>query len=295
MKYVQFIAAIAIIIVTSTSELLSINEETPRHEMTLKPVVYEISGMENIIVQRDVVFEQSENSNLAMDIYLPNASLTKELKPAVIFVYGYSDSSFEKILGCKFKEMQCYITWARLVAASGIVAITYSNQNPQNDLQSLLEYIKKNAVDLGIDADRMAIWASSGNVPLALFALTQKPHSFKCGVLYYGFMLDLDQSTFVADAAKQFLFVNPSMGKSITDLPPTLPLFLARAGLDQTPHLNDSFDLFVNAALSHNLPITVENYSTGVHAFDLLDASDKSRNIIRKTLDFLKFHLDFNS
>jgi hypothetical protein len=50
----------------------------------------------------------------------------------------------------------------------------------------------------------------------------------KCAVLCYGYMLDVTGSTWVADAAKQFGFVNPPTGKSVADHPRDLPLFIAR-------------------------------------------------------------------
>jgi len=43
--------------------------------------------------------------------------------------------------------------------------------------------------------------------------------------------------------------------------------------------------------LRANLPITFVNYPEGVHAFDLFDDSQTSRNILRQTLQFLRQHL----
>jgi hypothetical protein len=63
-------------------------------------------------------------------------------------------------------------------------------------------------------------------------------------VLCYAETLDLDGSTAVAEAAKKWGFVNPCAGKSVDDLPPDLPLFVARAGKDQFPEINPAMDLF---------------------------------------------------
>jgi hypothetical protein len=57
----------------------------------------------------------------------------------------------------------------------------------------------------------------------------------KCAVFCYGYMLDFNGSTGVADAAKQFGFVNACAGRSVADLPHDLPLFIARAGQDRMP------------------------------------------------------------
>jgi hypothetical protein len=142
-----------------------------------------------------------------------------------------------------------------------------------------------------VDEQRIGVWACSGNVPNALAVLMQEARgALKCAVLCYGYMLDLDGSTAVAETARQWGFVNPCAGKSVDDLPGDLPLFIARAGQDQ-PRLNDALDRFVLMALTGNLPITLVNHPAAPHAFDLLDASETSREIIRRILAFLQFHL----
>jgi len=207
-------------------------------------------------------------------------------------VAGYPDSGFESKVGCKLKEMASYISWGQLTAASGLVAITYTNREPVADIHALLEYVGQNAAALGIDETRIGVWACSGNVPLALSVLMQKASDdLKCAVLCYGLMLDLDGATRVADAARQWGFVNPCAGKSVDDLPKDVPLFIARAGQDQMPHLNETIDRFMVKALSGNLPVTLVNHPTAPHAFDLFHDSETSREIIRQILAFMRFHL----
>ena len=82
-------------------------------------------------------------------------------------------------------------------------------------------------------------------VPNALSVLIQEsPNALKCAVLCYGYTLDLDASTVVTDASKVFHFANPASGKTIEDLPANTPLFIARAGRDETPRLNEALDGF---------------------------------------------------
>jgi hypothetical protein len=70
-----------------------------------------------------------------------------------------------------------------------------------------------------------------------------------------------------------------------------VPLLIVRAGLDEMPYLNPMLDRFVGAALGANLPIALVNHSTGSHAFDLSDRSETTRETIRQTLAFIRFHL----
>ena len=113
----------------------------------------------------------------------------------------------------------------------------------------------------------------------------------RCAALLYGFTLDLDGGTGVANSSKQFGFVTPCAGKSVDDLATDVPMFLARAGKDQFPGLNDAMDRFAAKALAANLPLTLVNHANGPHAFDLFDDSDPSREIIKRVLNFLRFML----
>ena len=267
-------------------------EEIPKLDSTKREVVYGIPGMESLRVQRDVEFRGDGDAPLTMDIYYPHESKSEERTPAVIFVTGYPDPGVKSIFGCTSKEMGSYTSWARLAAASGLVAITYTNIDPATAVHSALQHVRQNAASLGIDENRIGVWSCSGNVPVALSVLLQESEGFlKCAVLCYGFMLDLDGTTFVADASNQWRFVNASAGKSVTDFPQDLPLFIVRAGRDEFPHLNETIDRFVLAALAHNLPITLVNHASGPHAFDLSDDSEVSREVVRRILTFMQFHL----
>jgi len=130
--------------------------------------------------------------------------------------------------------MAMCVSLGELAAASGMVAIAYTNREPAADLHALLQYVRQHAAPLGVDEQRIGVWATSGNVPLALSTLIQEgSEGLKCAVLCYGFMFDLDGTTGVAEASATWGFVNPIAGKSVDDLSPEIPMFLVRAGQDQ--------------------------------------------------------------
>jgi acetyl esterase/lipase len=193
------------------------------------------------------------------------------------------------MLGCTFKDMGSYISWAQLVAASGMIAVTYTNEDVEADAAAVFGFVRDRSNDLRIDPDRVGIWSCSGHGPSALALLmTTTP---RCAALLYPYTLDAEGSAAVATAAAQFRFVNASAGKRITDLPRDVPIFLARAGQDRMPGLNESLDRFVAGALAANLPVSIVNHPAGPHAFDLHDDSRITQGIVRQTLEFLKFHL----
>ena len=267
------------------------SEETQANDITKRRVVYTVPDMDAVTIRRDIEYQATKEGSLTMDLYLPPGSGSTERIPAVVLASGYPDPGYEAVLGCKQKEMGACVSWGQLLAASGLVAVTYTNREPARDLNALLRHLRGDAAPPEIDKNRIGVWACSGNVPMALSVLMQDAgHSCKCGVLCYGFMLDLEGSTAVAEAAAQFGFVNPCAGKPL-DLLQELPLFVVRAGQDAMPRLNETVDLFLAGALSRNLPLTLVNHASAPHAFDLLDDSETSREVIREILAFLRFHL----
>jgi acetyl esterase/lipase len=270
------------------------SQEKPQNELTKKCVVYKMPGVDAVTTRPDVVFASRGGEALTLDLYNPPSRGAGDPLPAVVIVAGYPDLGVQRILGCKFKDMGSTVSWARLMAASGLAAIAYANREPASDVQTLLRYIRANGASLGIDASRIGLWASSGNVPLALSLLSRDAeYRARCAVLCYGYMLDLEGGTGVAEAAARWKFVNPCAGKSISDLRRDVPLFLARAGNDATPGLNEGLDRFVAAALERYLPITLVNCPSAPHAFDLFSDTEASRAAIRQILAFLRFHLDY--
>lgn len=60
------------------------------------------------------------------------------------------------------------------------------------------------------------------------------------------------------------------------------------------PGLNDTIDRFIGLALTRNLPLTLLNHASAPHAFDIVDNSETTREVIRLVLGFLRFHLQEN-
>ena len=265
-----------------------------------------VAGSEGVIVERDLPFHVGEHGSLVMDVYRPPDAASSVARPAVIIVAGFSGAK-PGPLGCAFKDMEWSVCWGRLIAASGMTAIFYTNREPVADLRALLAHVRGNAAALGVDPDRLGLFAMSGNTPVALAALMEEGREgrerpegregqddgkrLRCAVLSYGFTLDLDGATAVADASAQWGFVNAAAGKDAGDLPSAVPLLVVRAGQDQFAGLNAALDRFVAKALERNLPLTLVNHPTGSHSFDLLDDTDASRIVIRQMLAFLRVQL----
>jgi hypothetical protein len=199
---------------------------------------------------RQSEFKGANGEPLPLEIYQPINPIGE---CAVAIVEGYPDTGFEKHVGCKFMEMEWTIGIARLIAASGMTAVTHSNRDPEPDALALLDH-------LSAKGGKVGIWATSGHGPVALRAAAKAA----CGVL-----------------------TNP-----ITkDFCPSTPLFVVRSGKDETPGLNAALDGFAARAIAENRPLTLVNYPDAPHSFELAVEGPETRRILRQGLDFLRGHL----
>src|SRR5260221_11604865 len=107
--------------------------DTPRHEVTLRKLVYTMPGVDAVTVRRDVPYRTAESGALGMDVYYPAGPerTRPTVLPAVVVATGFSDAGGRKMLGCVMKEMESYIGWARLVAGSGNGGGLYRNSEPR--------------------------------------------------------------------------------------------------------------------------------------------------------------------
>lgn len=266
-------------------------EENPLDLIRKRTIVYRVPEMDAVTVRHDVEYMSAPGEPRTLDLYIPPHQESKSGLPALVFVMGYPDAGMQAMLGCRAKEIGQYTSWARLAAASGMLGVTYSAQEPATETLAVLRYLRENARSLDLDSERIGIWSCSGNVPNALALLMSEGAAIRCAVLCYGITLDAGGTTHVAEAQAMFRFVNPAAGRSVADLPSEVPIFMARAGRDEVPHLNDTMDRFVADALAIDLPITLVNHRGAPHAFDTILDDEPTREIIRRILAFVRFHL----
>jgi dienelactone hydrolase len=258
--------------------------------LAARPVVYTMAGVSD--VTRDTLsYLSSAGTSLPFDVYRPPGGAHGPPWPAVVLVTGYGDAGMRRVFGCSAREMGAFTSWARLLAASGMAAVAYENEQPALDARAAFDHVRTAGASLGLDATRIGVWSCSGHAPMALAMLMNEP-DITCTTLLYPYLLDIGGHTEVEDAAATFRFVTPAAGRTPGDLPERCPLLIARAGGDTMPGLNDSLDRFAAAALAANRPVTVVNHPPAPHAFDLTDDTRESHRVIQGVLQFLATHLD---
>ena len=269
--------------------------QVPASDIFTRRVCLQLDGMDAVAVRRDLAYGPADRG-LRFDVYYPPGETDDRRWPAVIIVAGYPGTIEPRPTTVAYKAIGWTVSMCQLIALSGMAALAYTNREPVADLQALFEHIHDQAGSLRIDPARLGLIAVSGNVPTALASLMQDAsRTPACAVFGYGCLLDLDGATDVAEAARQFGFVNAAAGRTMADLRRDVPLLITRAGRDQFAAMNASIDRFIRQGLIENLPISFVNYAEGMHAFDLFDDSQTSRDIVRQTLRFLRQHLTVES
>ena len=259
------------------------DREAILREVAKKNVVYTIPGMDVLRVWRDLTYRSTSGARLLMDVYYPSMSPGQD-PPIVLLPMAFPDPT------ARVRSYGPLTSWARLMAASGMAAVVYGSEAPDEDVHAVLRQLRSDAGPLGLDIDKFGLFAVSGNVTVALSAL-MRDRRVRCAALLYGCTMDLDDSTAIADMSRQAGFVDACAGKSSDDLPDGIPMLFIRAGRDHVPGLNEALDKVVARALARNLPLSLVNHATGAHGFDLDDNTAISRGIVQQVLAFLQLHL----
>jgi tetratricopeptide (TPR) repeat protein len=127
--------------------------------------------------------------------------------------------------------------------------------------------MRTHAGDLNIDADRIGMWTCSANTGVGLPIMMQPERTYiKCGVVYYG---------------------SANLQSMRTDL----PIMYVRSGLDGA-QINTGIEHTIRHMVEVECDLTYIHYADGQHAFDILDDTDRSKQIIRQTLDFFTYNLN---
>jgi acetyl esterase/lipase len=264
-------------------------------EFAHKRIVYSVPGMARVKVAKNLVYKRVAGEELKMDVYSPPGTSRRVRRPAVVFIHG---GRVPPNLLTTPKEWGAYVSFGQLVAASGFVGVTFNHRfytwnslpDSQSDVMDLMAHIRDNAESLGIDKDHVIVWTVSAGSLFMCQPLRDLPPYVRSIVAYYP-QLDLQDQRKAAPASvtdetlRDFspLYHLERSGKNVP------PMFIARAGLDDAS-LNGGIDRFVQVALSKNLTIDLFNHPTGQHGFDIEDNNDRSRQIIMRTIEFIKAH-----
>jgi acetyl esterase/lipase len=259
-----------------------------------KRIVYSVPGMDQVRVERDLTYRGTGDGGVKMDVYVPHGLSASDRRPVVFFVHGGP-------LGpdMRPKDWGVYRSYGELVAASGFVGVTFNHRlfsvadldRSAEEVAAAVAFVRGNAARFSADPERTSFWAVSGGGPLLAFAFRDRPAHVRAVVSYYA-ILDLRGTSDAAgnpmtdDMARR---LSPAYAVE-SGTGPFPAVLIGRAGQDD-PVINASVETFVRAAWAKGVSIDVLNHPAGQHGFDSGTDDDRSREVIRRTLDFLKEQL----
>lgn len=261
-------------------------------DFTSRTVVVPVREDAQIEIGEDRIYKRVGGRKMGMDVYLPGDREPEARLPAVLFVHG---GPLPADLTVPAKDIGQFTSYGRLLASSGLAAVTFSHRftgvdmldEAADDVVDALGYVRQHAGELSVDPDRICIWAVSAGPMFVTPLLRERPDYLRCVVFYYGIV---DPATLgelgMTGVPKRFVAEYDAV--EAVRPPGDLPrLIVARAGKDLAP-LNRRLDDFVAAALEANAPVDVMNHPRGEHAFDTANDDDRSREIVRRTLRIVR-------
>jgi dienelactone hydrolase len=220
------------------------------------------------------------------DVYRPAAG--PGASPTVVLVHGEAPPELIR----NAKGWGQYRSWGKAIASSGLAAVTFNHRSTYDvpareveaDLVELLATLGRDRTYLRIDVDRLALFAISAGVPLALVsALNGTCADVRSVVAYYG---PPDLRPYGPD--REFEEFSPIL--YLEGAERRFPILMVKAGQDNEI-INNGIDAFVSMASNLGWPVELLVHETGQHAFDIVNDDARSAGLIRATLDFLTKHL----
>lgn len=273
-------------------------------EVARMRVAYRVPGMDAVIVRRDVVYREIAGeppARMTLDVYLPAVAdraaagqAAAPRAPGVLLIHGPVPAHMYD----RVKNMGVFLSYGEILAASGMAAVVCNHlhhgwedlDGSAANLAAAIAWLRAESDALGVDPDRLCLWAFSGGGPQLAPALTASDPRIRCLVGFYP-LLDVRQlpapmPPLPAELAERF---SPAACVARAVPWPRPPLLLARAGMDQ-PWINQPFDAFVQAALAAGIEMEVLNHVAGQHGFDVLDDVPRTHEIIARTIAFIQTH-----
>ena len=258
-----------------------------------RTVVITLPGMERAQVTKDLRYTDAPGDQLRMDVYRPAGLSASDRRPAVIFIHGGVPE------GAPAKEMGVFVSYGRLMAAQGLVGVTFTHRlgfpttrlrEGAADVGSAVAYVRTHAAELNIDPDRLCLAAYSAGGPMLSPYVKDAPPYIRCLVAFYP-ILDTEGSAAhrASETAETLAAWSPLRHLALPGRKP--PLYLARAGADEIPDLLAGLDRFAAAAVARDYPLTLANNPGAPHSFDITAPTPRTHEILEESFAFLRRHL----
>jgi dienelactone hydrolase len=227
------------------------------------PIVYEEPGMFDATVLR---FEYK--SGLSADIYRPAGAPAAARLPLILCASNLAKPKAVERYGKGFLDTATVVSWNAFLAAGGGVAVAAAevSATAAEDTEDFIAVLRRDAAELGIDPERIAVMGSSAAATLAL-SLAQS------GSPIAGRVRGL-----------AILYGNLSMMAE----PPAkeVPVLVVIAGKDGAAIVR-ALRSVTDAMKRNGNDVTVVEYSEAYHAFDSSQPGPRTTAVLLEVRDFL--------
>src|SRR5438094_3154887 len=165
------LAILGAIVSTSAAQSNLPDDVRAMAKKVMMPVVLKVPGMDKVKVVQNLKYTKSDDPNVLMDIYLPPDTAAHEKHPVVMFIHGGAKTEYTP------KDWGIYMSWGRIVAASGFVGVTFTHrlnypdkslELAAQDVRAAIDYVRANADKYNADPDPMCLATYSVGWPNAI-------------------------------------------------------------------------------------------------------------------------------
>lgn len=227
-------------------------------KINIPPIAYDYIGAEELTIKKDITYCIVNNKVQSFDIYYPKDFIPFRSK-AVLFVNG--GGPIDK----NYKSYPCYTSWGELSALNNIVGITFNWRSGKNeDINAMINYINTHTNELGISLQELTVFPLCRAVSNTINCVLEYP-DIKKVVLYYG-----------------KVSINTKVKKC------TGMKFLIALGSKDKKYSAECNKWFIEQAKENSYQADILIHPYGVHGFDYANRDKYTKEIIERTLDFIK-------
>ena len=226
--------------------------------VNIPPIAYDYSGGEYINIIKDKTYCRVKDKQQTFDVYYPNHFVPFQ-STAVLFVNGGGPIDKD------YKAYPCFTSWGELAAVNNIVGITFNwRSGKYKDISIMLEYLKTHAAELGISFEHLTVFPLCRAVNHTINCVLEYPEIKKVA-LYYG---EISKSTKVEKCVGM--------------------RFLIALGNKDRKFPAECNDWFMEQSKDKGYEVELLIHPQGVHGFDYANRDQYTKEIIEKTIAFIK-------
>jgi len=240
-------------------------------------------------VVRDIVYRTDARGDLGLDAYRPASGAGPW--PAVLLVNGDGE---EPVI-THAKDWGVYRSYGQHLAVRGLVGIPFNHRSTRTvgraevsaEATAALAFVREHATELGVDRERIGVWAFSAAGAFALAPLLRERPPYVRAIV--GFYTIWDLAPFrgstpfdPTDETVAEWSATAALGTSAAGLPSILVVIA-----DRDNHaLVAGAETFASRARELSVAVRVERHPNGQHGFDVRDDDGRSRELILDALEF---------